>query len=428
MNIREYVRIFCGIICALLLAIESRASDGSINMEMLQELKRMIELQQAQIDKQAAEITSLKEQLAGTSKAIAAKADQEATQKGDSLVTSSYPNVNLSLYGQVNPALLFVDSGESPDLYVVDNQHSKSRIGLRAGMDTASGWTVGGRIEIGISGNGSFTVNQLNTRGSNDEVFKLRWAEVSFLSDRIGTFSLGQGSSASDTTAEVDLSGTGVAMLDKTLWMAGATLLFDNNINRLTDTESKELFNGFDGLSRTERIRYDTPDFNGFSLAGAVSSGEAYDAGLYYSRKFGGTKVAAAFGAANPGDVISDADRLYTGSASILLPMGLNATFSLGIKDLTDQGRDDASLWWGKLGYLTNFHALATTAFSIDYGVANNHRANDEEATTWGFAAVHHVSDWGTEFYAIYRLYRYESDAADYEDVNSIMAGARLKF
>jgi len=89
---------------------------------------------------------------------------------------------------------------------------------------------------------------------------------------------------------------------------------------------------------------------------------------------------------------------------------------------------DDATYWWAKLGYLTQFRDNATTAFSIDYGESANITANDENGKTWALAAVHDVETWSTEFYAIYRMYMADSDTADYDDVNSIMAGARLKF
>ncbi len=118
------------------------------------------------------------------------------------------------------------------------------------------------------------------------------------------------------------MSGTAVAMQDKTLWMASGTLWYDGSSDILSELEVKEIYNGFDGLSRTDRIRYDTPVFGGFSLAGSYSSGDAFDGSVWYSREFSGTRVAAALGVANPGDIMSGADLLYTGSASVLFPHG----------------------------------------------------------------------------------------------------------
>jgi len=414
----------------LLLAGQAYASGsgGSVDSDMLRELKRMIEQQQAQLDRQAAEIAALKEQLGSNTEALAVKADKADVDDLDNVAYSSFSNVNVSFYGQFNPAVLWADNGDSTKTYVVDNVHSQTRFGLRAGIDTSSGWKVGGRFEMGITGNGSFDVNNWYTYDASDDPFKLRWAEVSFANDRYGRFSLGKGDSASNNTAEVDLSGTSVAMQDKTLWMAGATLWYDSDADTLTELRVKDVYSGFDGLSRTDRVRYDTPDFAGFSAAAAYSSGDAFDGSVWYSRELSGTRVAAGFGVANPGDIMERADLLYTGSASVLFPLGFSATFSSGLLEKKDADLDDAMFWWTKLGYKTSFSDAAVTAFSIDYGEAENITFNDENGKTWALAAVHDVTEWGTEFYAIYRMYMADSDRDDFADVNSIMAGARLKF
>ena len=49
-----------------------------------------------------------------------------------------------------------------------------------------------------------------------------------------------------------------------------------------SEIEVKDVYNGFDGLSRTDRIRYDTPELGGFSLAGSYSSGDAFDGSIWY--------------------------------------------------------------------------------------------------------------------------------------------------
>jgi len=399
-----------------------------LDSDLLHELKRMIEQQQAQIDQQAAEIAALKEQLGGNTEAIAVKADKEDIEDLDKVAYSSFANVNVSLYGQFNPAALYVNNGDSSKLYVVDNVHSQSRLGLRARVDTTSGWQVGGRFEFGISGNASTDVNSWYTESASEEFFKLRWAEISFAKESYGKFSLGKGDSASNSTAEIDMSGTAVAMQDKTLWMASGTLWYDGSSDILSELEVKEIYNGFDGLSRTDRIRYDTPEFGGFSLAGSYSSGDAFDGSVWYSREFSGTRVAAALGVANPGDIMVGTDLLYTGSASILFPLGISATFSGSNMEKQEEGLDDATVWWAKLGYKTSFHEGATTAFSLDYGESENISVNDEKGSTWALAAVHDIRDWGTEFYAIYRRYMADSERGNFDDVNSVMAGARLRF
>ncbi|MDX2478112.1 MAG: porin [Gammaproteobacteria bacterium] len=417
------------------LTVQAQAdSSNMMNNKMLQELKTMIEQQQAQINKQAAELTELKQQLSGNTKALTAKADKseladiEATKATDKMVTSRFSNAKLSLYGHVNKAVLFTDNGDSSDWFVVDNINSQTRLGLKAAVDTGMGWVTGGRIEYGIVSNASSDVNQLDNHDATSTNFKLRWAELSFKNANFGKISLGKGDSASNNTAEIDLSGTTVASYAGITDMAGSTLWYDNSTETLSDIKIENVFSDFDGLSRTDRLRYDTPSFGGFSLAASGSSGDAYDGALFFSRQYGETKVAAGFGVADPGDLKDGADVQYSGSASVLLPMGLNATLSVGYLDQEDGSRDDPTNWWGKLGYQTKFYDAAVTAFSVEYGQTSDLRDDGDEAKTWGIAVVHNVTDWGTELYMAYRGHQLDSNFGDYDDINTFWTGARVKF
>lgn len=434
----------------LCLGIQVQAGGGSMtDNNVLQELKKMIEQQQAQIDRQAAELAELKELISEKSGELTAKTvepdrtgkadkknktdvavmdDKEEIKATDKMVSSSLPNVNLSLYGHINKAGLFVDSGDSSDFFIVDNINSQTRLGLKAAADAGSGWVAGGRIEYGIVSNGSSDVNQLTSYDATDNNFKLRWAEVLFKNDQFGKISLGKGSSATDNTSHVDLSGTTVAAYAGVSDMAGSILWYDNSTQALSDIKIKYVFNDFDGLGRTDRLRYDTPAFGGFSLAGSGSSGNAFDGALVFSRKYGETKVAAAFGAANPGDLIEGTDVQYSGSLSLLLPMGFNATFSAAARDLKADNREDPTNWWTKLGYKTKFYDAAITAFSVEFGETADLWADGDKATSWAAAVVHNVTDWGTELYMAYRGHQLDSDSGDFDDIHAFWAGARVKF
>ena len=108
--------------------------------------------------------------------------------------------------------------------------------------------------------------------------------------------------------------------------------------------------------------------------------------------------------------------------------MGLNATISGGVRDLKDSDRDDPTNWYAKIGYKTSFYSAATTAFSIDYGQAENLAQDDDKGKTWAVTAVHDIADWGTEFYLTYRNHELDRNDTDFDDINVVMAGARLKF
>ncbi len=95
---------------------------------------------------------------------------------------------------------------------------------------------------------------------------------------------LGKGNTASNNTAEVDLSRVDVIAYSSVADIAGGMLFRESSGNNsLTTVSVADAFNNQDGLSRQNRFRYDTPTFWGFHLAGAAVSDQRYDASLWWS-------------------------------------------------------------------------------------------------------------------------------------------------
>jgi hypothetical protein len=89
--------------------------------------------------------------------------------------------------------------------------------------------TIGSRIELAIAPNESGDVSQGNEE--SDDFFDQRWAEVSLASKRFGKLSLGKGDTASNNSAQVDLSKTDVVQYASIADMAGG-LLFRRQFGR----------------------------------------------------------------------------------------------------------------------------------------------------------------------------------------------------
>jgi hypothetical protein len=117
----------------------------------------------------------------------------------------------LQLYGQIDPGLLIADDGQDTLGYVpVDNGNSSTRLGLRFYMGVYGGAFVGANVEAAYDPYSTNFVNRLNRGNPDWDRYLLRKAEGYFNSKQTGVLWLGQGSTASDGTAEVDLSGTEV--------------------------------------------------------------------------------------------------------------------------------------------------------------------------------------------------------------------------
>ncbi len=187
-----------------------------------------------------------------------------------------------------------------------------------------------------------------------------------------------------------------------------------------------DAFDDLDGLSRKSRVRYDTPTFYGFSLAGSLVSDSRYDGSIWWSGKGGGFKAAAAFAYADPN--LEYCDQQYDGSFSVLHEdTGLNLTLSAGVQDFRDQS--NPSNFYVKAGWLAKLFNVGETAFSVDYDKSENFPAENNDGWSMGGAVVQIFEKFGSEVYLQYRYFTLNQDITPaLYDVNAVSIGSRVKF
>ena len=433
------IHILLGLLLAVQMVFVSPASaqQGTADAKTVERLERMIKEQQQQLESVRRELNQLK-QTAADAQTKAAEAKSEASQattavqetigKKDefrNLVSSSPGKIKLAISGQVNRAVNIIDDGKNTDAYFVDNDASNSRVRFIGTAKASDDLTVGSRIEVAFAPNDSSQVNQ-NTEDSGN-FFDERWVEVSLTSKRFGKVSLGKGDSASNNTAEVDLSKTDVVQYASIADIAGGMLFRQTSgDNRLTTVKVSDAFKDLDGLSRKDRLRYDTPTFYGFSLAGSLISDQRWDASLWWGGQGLGFKAAGAAAIADPNQ--DNTNYQYDGSFSLLHEAtGLNLTLSAGLLDY--DGRNAGTNLWGKLGWLTRFFPVGQTAFAVDYDRSTNFPTGTDKGYSVGGAVVQQFDDYGTELYVQYRLYSLDRDVEpSVENMNVGTIGARVKF
>ena len=416
---------------AIFLALCSSVVAGSTSAT---DIDRIIQEQQRQLNVQSGEIATLKEQLqtlldatVKNTNTLADKVDKKEVEnlKFDKMVRSKKKNVNITLYGQINRAALLADNGDSSKTYFVDNARSSTRMGVAAKAKVSDDVALGGKIEYSVISNSSNKVDQYLQ--SSSASLDLRHADLFMKSKTAGKISLGHGSTASDGSAEMDLSATGVAAGSSVADIAGGQFWYNDGTDPELSTTVKRTIGNMDGLSRKDRIRYDTPSFGGFSLAASAIETGGYDAAARYSRKFGDSALAVAVAWATPGN-LKKWDNQVDGSISYFHGSGFNITFAGGQQSYDIADKDDATYWYGKLGYRAELVSPGMTAFSVDYGNWNDFIKNNDEAKSFGFAFVQNVTDWGTEVYVSYRLYELDRTDYNYDNINAVIAGARMKF
>ena len=375
---------------------------------------------QLQINRLQQEVDQLKAEAAESG----APADDRVL--GPREMQSGSDTVSLTISGQVNRGVLAIDDGDNRDLFFVDNDNSSTRIRLIGDAAFDEDISVGSVIEVQFESNSTADVSQNNQRNAGANNFTERKLEIFADSKTYGRLWLGQGDTASNGTSEVDLSGTTVIGYSGVQDFAGGIQFQDDGL--LTGISIGDAFDNLDGLSRDDRIRYDTPVFSGAKVSASVIADDRYDAALRYARELAGAhEFEAALGYA----YVDDDFFQFNGSASVLLGSsipGANVTFASGYRNFDDGGRDDASFIYGKLGYLFAPFSIGETALAVDYYYGENIDLNDDEATSVGLLAVQNVDRIGTELYAGLRSYELEASDVGVDDIYGVLVGARLKF
>lgn len=234
----------------------------------------------------------------------------------------------VQLYGHLNPAYQMFDDGVSTTGTVVDSGHSPSRVGVWYRQPWGENqFSFNFETSLGLRSSGAVTQG-FEPQGMNLQRRSIRKVDFSLKTARLGTFSVGQGSMASDGVVHSDLSGT-TLILYASVPDSAAAFRFRDSTGALTTRTIAGSFGDFDG-GRRGRIRYDTPSFGGFSLSAAYGEEvliqnatlKTRDIALRFTGEFDGTRVVAALGykRVSPGSGLTDFTTRSGQSACCCLP------------------------------------------------------------------------------------------------------------
>ena len=377
--------------------------------------------------------------------AFAAPFAGPASAAGNTIVNGK-SQVKIAITGQLSRVVSIVNDGNTTNIHHTSNQFSGNRVRF---IGTAKAWenlTIGTRIEFQFNNrtsneSGNFTGGSSKDEDEGDDTgIDPRYQDLTFAGG-FGKIYVGKGDSASNGTSEVDLSGTIIASNPSTADMGygGSFFLRDNlaagvsqdpNVNGgIAGPRASSVFSSFDGLSRTQRIRYDTPKFGGFKVSVGLNQGPIPDAAIRYSGSFAGTKVSAAIAWSNRDSASGTLGNQINGSGSILHSSGLNLTVAGATLEREAVGRNDPSMFYVKLGFKAKLVGAGTTNFYVNYQNTDDLGANGDDATHWGFGVVQILKDYATELFATFAVADFDDSSTNtYEDLTTGLVGARVKF
>ena len=355
------------------------------------------------------------------------------------LILPAAQALDFKISGQLNRAFLWGDNGNENDTKFVDNENSSTRFRFTGSNTFNENWKVGFKWENQMESNSSVDSSQdISNNGDSASVnFTERHMDIYVEHSMFGKLSLGQGDTASNSTSEVDLSGVDVIGYSSVSDMAGAFSFRDDDDNPILSqtgaiTRIGSVYSNFDGFSRRDRVRYDTPTFYGFYASASYMNGQSWDVAGRFAWEWEGFGKLAAAAHYTGAETNRDPYTQYSGSASFLHSSGISLTAAYGARDYDDdpiRGDDDAYSYYAKVGY-----QIGKWAFGVDYSFNDQIQQNADEATSIGALAV-----WNTwesvQFYGGYRYHDLDRDnlnplgnTDDAEDIHAVMIGARVKF
>ena len=213
----------------------------------------------------------------------------------DKNIQSGNSRVKVTLYGQVNRAIRFANTGDKTEITSVDNDGSSSRLGVRAVGKANPNLTIGALHELEWQENARSGTGAQNDGGKT----RVRQRHVDLWLDHksLGKLSMGHGSIAGDAGGLYDLSGVGFVYgfagangtdgvkADASVKVAthGAATTAEAWIQCRCGARTRGFrpFNFFG--ARENRIRYDLPSMMGARLGLSYNENKGWSAGLTYA-------------------------------------------------------------------------------------------------------------------------------------------------
>ncbi len=341
--------------------------------------------------------------------------------------------VSLQIYGQVSESVIWWNDGAENNVYVVENQEVKNRLGFQGTAKINSDWSAGYKIELQVRAYRSSNTNQLALGASNGvqiptyntQSVSLREANWFIRSNTYGTVSVGRQTDAADGVELINLAepdgfarrgnALGRTHLGFFLRRSGTTgntglssLTWANAFHRSRSRTSDFAYStDFSGVKYTSPFFLGQTKSAGFQVQTSWGMDDTFGIALRYTEQLGAFRLAAGIGytqftgpdilqcsnpsgAANVATTTSSSADCWSlnGSASLMhQPTGLYV--SAGAGELVDNNRnrvanlaasglgsrisDTDSMWWVQGGWVAKLNTLGSTTFWGNYASYTSH-------------------------------------------------------
>ncbi|MGH6662486.1 MAG: porin [Rhodospirillales bacterium] len=330
----------------------------------------------------------------------------------------------LVVSGQVVRALYYADDGTQEQLFNSTGNTANTRVRWVASGTLNENVTAGALIEFDVQTSntgGSFAAGS----GSDTDIDKTNWSirhqYIWVNHKQFGKVSLGATDAAANGYTEFTLAGVGGISTPSNVWTGGGIQFINTATGIATTISPGTVLSNLDFTSRTDVIRYDTPDFKGFGLSASLDGSGGGEVGGKYTGKIGPVNLIAAIGYS---ELSSKGNNDYNlaGSIAARHESGINASFHIGKieADSNVANRKNQNFWAASLGYQAKVFKTGGTNMRAVYNQSRHIGVNGDDAQSWGIDVQQSFDAIGASLTLVYRNYEYENNRIGHTAIDSI--------
>lgn len=356
--------------------------------------------------------------------------------------------VTLTVYGQVNAGLLYLDVNP-PTGYegydrtsVTQNGTDETFVGFRGVGRISPDVTAGYTLEIAVHQTDSYGESKKGigyaSDGNGSVDLSVRQSFVYLRSESLGTVAIGKTAQATNDFDKMTTANTAVATKPLSLQPLADTYLYGYDLS-------------FDGDYKNI-VRYSTPTVGGFVASASWGAqndytkddgnGQTIDAALRYAGEFGGFQVVGGVGFRRDTQVnvgpfyaaYGDSDtKLAVASVKHVLS-GIFVTANYADSDYKES-YFEAKGWNLQAGWEHKIWSIGATTVYGEYenlsAQADDKYYLDVDVDVFGAGIVQAVDAAALDLYLAYKRYEIDDKTYGYKestDVQSVIAGGRIRF
>ena len=357
----------------------------------------------------------------------------QAYADGHAKVIQSKSKAVVAISGQIQRTAAFIDDGSSQRVRHMEHGQSESGIDIKGSTAVNSNLKASFHIDMDVD------TQQQNSDGTVQGGFagevsgdiNTPKVNMSLAHKSLGTMTIGRTGAAADGVAHNSVHGAFGFSQGLLLNNIVDTGLRDSDDGTQSGNTVGDVMSGAlgDPGGRSPMIRYDTPRVGGFAAAVSHEYAGHASFGATYGGSVGPLKVSIKTGYHN-GD--GDANNVLGVSGAIKHSSGLGGgyayTFSMDGVESTVTADQDVHQQAAQVFYQAKFNEMGSTTFMGEWQQARDLSITGSEGNAFSVGLSQNVDSAAISFYAKYIHVDVKAPGENFDDVQAVDTGIRMKF